>query len=71
MIQRLFSYDHHDSARYSAVYLKTMLNLPTTHPGAETLLPEKGVHHEQVLCSWLKITIEQNLMINKHAKSQG
>jgi hypothetical protein len=73
IIQLLFSYDHHNSARYSAVYLQTMLNLPTTHRDAETLLQEKGVHREQASVPGLRyaedITIEQ--MINKYAKSQG
>jgi hypothetical protein len=74
MIQLLFSYDHHTSVSYSAVYLKTMLNLPTTHPGAETLLPEKLIHREQVLSSWLKICWGRNnnwTNDQQHAKSQG
>jgi hypothetical protein len=71
MIHRLFSYDHHNSARYSAIYLKTMLNLPTTHPGSETLLPEKGFIMNMSSVPGSRYTIEQNLMINKHARSQG
>jgi hypothetical protein len=50
-----------------------MLNLPTTHPGAATLLQEKGfiVNRSSVPGSRCAVdrTIEQT--INKHAKSQG
>jgi hypothetical protein len=73
MIQLLFSYDHHNSARFSAVYLKTILNLPTTHPSAETLLQEKGfiVNRSSVPGTRYAEDITIKRMINKYAKSQG
>ena len=73
MVSLFFSYDHQNYVRYTAVYLQTVLNLPTTHPGAEKLLEEKGfsVNRSAVPSSRnaVDITIEQT--INRHAKSQG
>eukprot|EP00745_Piridium_sociabile_P026705 TRINITY_DN42673_c0_g1_i18.p1 TRINITY_DN42673_c0_g1~~TRINITY_DN42673_c0_g1_i18.p1 ORF type:complete len:760 (+),score=189.88 TRINITY_DN42673_c0_g1_i18:236-2515(+) len=73
MCKLFFSYDHPNYARYTAVYLQTILNLPTSHPGAENLLREKGfsVNRSAVPGSRtaVDITIEQT--INRHAKSQG
>ena len=40
--QSVFSYDHQNYGRYTAVYLQTMLNLPATHSGAEKLVEENG-----------------------------
>jgi hypothetical protein len=73
MIQLFFSYDHHNYARYSAVYFQTMLNHPTTRPGAETLLREKGfsVNMSSVSGSRCAVDMMIEQTINKHAKSQG
>ena len=73
MCSLFFSYDHQNYARYTAVYLQTLLNLPTSHPGAEKLLQQKGfsVDRSAVPSSRnaVDITIEQT--INRHAKSHG
>ena len=65
MVSLFFSYDHQNYARYTAVYLQTVLNLPTTHPGAEKLLEEKGfsVNRSAVPLSRnaVDITIEQTI----------
>ena len=69
----LFAYDHTNYARYLPVYILTILNLNTTHPGAEDLLRNNGisVRRSSVPLSRnaVDITIEQT--INRHAKSQG
>lgn len=68
-----FGYDHSNYARYVPVYLMTLLNLTSTHPGARELLERNGfsVSRSSVPNSRnpVDITIEQT--INKHAKSQG
>ena len=73
MVSLFFSYDHQNYARYTAVYLQTVLNLPTTHPGAEKLLAEKGISVNRSVApssrNAVDITIEQT--INRHAKSQS
>jgi hypothetical protein len=69
----LFSMDHHNYARYLSVYLLTLINLPHTHPGADTLLRKCGfsVSRSDVPASRnpVDLTIEQT--INRHAKSRG
>lgn len=68
-----FAFDHQNYARYVPVYLMSLLNLTTTHPGATELLKRNGfsVSRSGVPNSRnpVDITIEQT--INKHAKSQG
>lgn len=73
MCSLFFSYDHPNYARYTTVYLLTLLNLPESHPGAEDLLRRNGfsVNRSEVPSSRnaVDITIEQT--INRHAKSHG
>jgi hypothetical protein len=72
MCSLFFSYDHHNYARYSTVYLLSILNLPESHPGAEDLRQNGfSVSRSDVPSSRnaVDITIEQ--MINRHAKSDG
>ena len=73
MCKLFFSYDHQNYSRYTALYLFTILNLLTIHPGAEDLLRNKGfsVNRFDVPSSRtaVDITIEQT--INRHAKSYG
>ena len=73
MCPLLFSYDHHNYARYLPVYLLTMLNLSQTHPGCEELIQNNGlsVSRSSVPGSHnaVDLTIEQT--INRYAKSRG
>ena len=73
MCSLFFSLDHPNYARYTTVYLLTLLNLPSSHPGARELLEKNGlsVKRSEVTNSRnaVDITIEQT--INRHAKSQG
>lgn len=73
MCSLFFCYDHPNYARYTTVYLLTLLNLPESHPGAEELLRHNGfsVNRSAVPSSRnaVDITIEQT--INRHAKSCG
>ena len=66
-----FVYDRHNYARYATVHLISILNLNSTHPGAEELLHQNGfsASRSDVPSSRyaVDITIEQT--INKHAKS--
>lgn len=67
-----FSYDHPNYARYTTVYMLSMLNLHLSHPGAEKLLCHGlSVSRSDVKSSRnaVDITIEQT--INRHAKSHG
>ena len=69
----LFSSDHQNYARYLPVYLTTLTNLQTSHPGSEELLRENGfsVSRSDVpgCHNPIDLTIEQT--INRHAKSSG
>jgi hypothetical protein len=73
MIPLYFACDHHNYARYLVVHLINLLNLQSTHPGAEELLRNNGfsVSRSQVPSSrnFVDITIEQT--INRHAKCTG
>ena len=67
-----FSYDHPNYARYTTMYLVSMLNLDKTHPGAEELIKHGlSVKRSHVNSSRnaVDITIEQT--VNRHAKSKG
>lgn len=61
-----FACDHHNYARYLVVHLINLLNLQSTHPGAEILLRNNGFQVQEIM--WI-ITIEQT--INRHAKCIG
>ena len=69
----LFAFDHNNYARYVQVYLMTLMNLPSSHPGSTELLKNNGfsVSRSSVPRSRnaVDITIEQT--INRHAKCQG
>ena len=71
MCSLFFSFDHPNYARYTTVYLMTLLALPQSHP--EELLKQNGlsVNRSAVPSSRnsVDITIEQT--INRHAKSNG
>ena len=68
-----FAMDHHNYARYLSVYYISMLNLATSHPGADELLRKGGlsVCRSNVPGSRnpVDMTIEQT--INRHAKCAG
>ena len=73
MCKLFFSYDHQNYSRYTALYLVSMLNLPTTHPGAEDLLRKNGfsVKRSEVPSCRTAVDITIELTINRHAKSYG
>ena len=60
-------------ARYTALYLYTLLNLPKTHPGAMHFLQSKGFSVNRSTCpnfrTAVDITIEQTY--NRHASGDG
>ena len=68
-----FAYDHQNCARYLSTYLLSMLNISSSHPGAEKLLRNNGfsVSRSDVpgCRNAVDMTIEQT--INRHAKSAG
>ena len=73
LCRMFFSYDRPNYARYTTVYMLTLLNLPSSHPGAQELLRLNGfsVNRSEVQSSRnaVDLTIEQT--INRHAKSHG
>ena len=73
MCSLFFSHDHQNYARYTVVYILTMLNLDKTHPGAEELLKEKGisVNRYSSPSSRNAVDIKIKQTINRYAKSRG
>lgn len=73
MCKLFFSYDHHNYARYTAPYLQTMLNLLTSHPGAEECLQRNGfsMNRSEIPTSRSAVDITIKQTINTHAKCQG
>ena len=73
LCRMFFSYDRPNYARYTTVYMLTLLNLPSSHPGGQELLRLNGfsVNRSEVQSSRnaVDLTIEQT--INRHAKSHG
>ena len=68
-----FSQGKHNYARYTAMHLHALLNLPTTHPGVAEVLEKNGlsVNRSEVPNSRnaIDITIEQTY--NPHASGHG